>query len=136
MQALFIPLVYLFLGILMSQYHCASLYTQTTHTVIGCLVILSRYGFNSHGHQAVRSRLVQQFRERGHPLGILGINLGKNKTSDSAVDDYVKGVQCFSGLGDYLVINVSSPNTPGLRSLQGRQELEKLVDKVRRTLKF
>ena len=44
--------------------------------------------------------------------------------------DYVKGVKCFSGLGDYLVINVSSPNTPGLRSLQGRQELEKLIDKV------
>ena len=46
--------------------------------------------------------------------------------------DYVKGVMCFSGFGDYLVINVSSPNTPGLRSLQGRQELEKLIDKVRK----
>ncbi|KAL9974859.1 hypothetical protein ACROYT_G011955 [Oculina patagonica] len=91
--------------------------------------VINRYGFNSHGHQAVHSRLEQQFRERGHPPGILGINLGKNKTSD-AVEDYVKGVQCFSGLGDYLVINVSSPNTPGLRSLQGRQELAKLVDKV------
>lgn len=94
------------------------------------LLFLARYGFNSHGHEAVRSRLKQQIRERGHPPGILGINLGKNKTSDNAVEDYVKGVKCFSGLGDYLVINVSSPNTPGLRSLQGRQELEKLIDKV------
>ena len=48
------------------------------------------------------------------------------------MEDYVKGVKCFSGFGDYLVINVSSPNTPGLRSLQGRQELEKLIDKVRK----
>ena len=46
--------------------------------------------------------------------------------------DYVKGVQCFSGLGDYLVVNVSSPNTPGLRSLQGREQLADLIDKVRR----
>ena len=81
----------------------------------------------------MRSRLEQQFKARGHPPGILGINLGKNKTSDNAVEDYVKGVQCFSDLGDYLVINVSSPNTPGLRSLQGRQELQKLVDKVRQS---
>ncbi|XP_020602815.1 dihydroorotate dehydrogenase (quinone), mitochondrial-like [Orbicella faveolata] len=92
--------------------------------------VINRYGFNSHGHEAVQSRLKQQIQERGHPPGILGINLGKNKTSDNAVEDYVKGVKCFSGLGDYLVINVSSPNTPGLRSLQGRQELEKLIDKV------
>ena len=46
--------------------------------------------------------------------------------------DYVRGVQCFSGLGDYLVVNVSSPNTPGLRSLQGRKQLANLIDKVRR----
>ena len=98
------------------------------------LLFLNRYGFNSHGHEAVQLRLKQQIRERGHPPGILGINLGKNKTSDDAVEDYVKGVKCFSGLGDYLVINVSSPNTPGLRSLQGRQELEKLIDKVQENI--
>lgn len=92
--------------------------------------VINRYGFNSHGHQIVQSRLEQQFLTRGHPPGILGINLGKNKTSDNAIEDYVKGVLCFSGWGDYLVINVSSPNTPGLRSLQGRGELAKLVDKV------
>ncbi|PFX32264.1 dihydroorotate dehydrogenase (quinone), mitochondrial-like isoform X1 [Stylophora pistillata] len=92
--------------------------------------VINRYGFNSDGHETVRSRLKEQIKFRGHPPGILGINLGKNKASDNAVDDYVKGVQCFSGLGDYMVINVSSPNTPGLRSLQGRQELERLIDKV------
>ena len=50
--------------------------------------------------------------------------------SDNAIHDYIKGVQCFSGWGDYLVINVSSPNTAGLRSLQGREQLTKLIDEV------
>ena len=90
----------------------------------------SRYGFNSHGHDAVRERLQQKFRGRGHPLGVLGINLGKNKSSENAVEDYAKGVKSFSGLADYLVINISSPNTPGLRSLQGQQQLATLIDKV------
>lgn len=92
--------------------------------------VINRYGFNSHGHQTVQSRLEEQFLARGHPSGILGINLGKNKTSDNAIHDYIKGVRCFSGWGDYLVINVSSPNTAGLRSLQGREQLTKLVDEV------
>ena len=92
--------------------------------------IIPRYGFNSHGHQTVQSRLEEQFLARGHPSGILGINLGKNKTSDNAIHDYIKGVRCFSGWGDYLVINVSSPNTAGLRSLQGREQLTKLIDEV------
>ena len=91
-----------------------------------------RYGFNSHGHSVVEKRLEEQFLKRGHPQGILGINLGKNKTSENAVMDYVKGVYLFSGWGDYLVINVSSPNTPGLRALQGRESLAQLIDKVRK----
>ncbi len=62
--------------------------------------------------------------------GILGINLGKNKTSPDAVNDYVLGVRKFGELADYLVINVSSPNTPGLRSMQGREQLKELIDKV------
>ena len=58
------------------------------------------------------------------------MNLGKNKTSDSPVGDYVEGVRTFGPLADYLVINVSSPNTPGLRNMQGKEQLEALVDKV------
>ena len=66
-----------------------------------------------------------------HPdRGIVGINLGKNKTSPDPVGDYVKGVHCLGCLGDYLVINVSSPNTPGLRDMQGREKLAELIDKV------
>ena len=62
--------------------------------------------------------------------GIIGINLGKNKTSEDAVKDYTDGVKKFGELADYLVINVSSPNTPGLRAMQGRKQLQELVDKV------
>ena len=62
--------------------------------------------------------------------GIVGVNLGKNKTSDSPVNDYIQGVQKFGSLADYLVINVSSPNTPGLRDMQGKEQLENLVEQV------
>ncbi|XP_067651066.1 dihydroorotate dehydrogenase (quinone), mitochondrial-like isoform X1 [Haliotis asinina] len=62
--------------------------------------------------------------------GVLGVNLGKNKTSTDPGKDYVAGVKKFGHVADYLVVNVSSPNTPGLRSLQGRQQLEDLLEKV------
>lgn len=60
----------------------------------------------------------------------LGINLGKNKTSEDAAADYVEGVRVLGPLADYLVVNVSSPNTAGLRSLQGKAELRRLLAKV------
>jgi len=61
------------------------------------------------------------------------VNLGKNKLSSNTqeMDDYVEGVVKFGALADYLVMNISSPNTPGLRSLQGREQLEKLITKVK-----
>lgn len=60
----------------------------------------------------------------------LGINLGKNKTSVDAASDYAEGVRVLGPLADYLVVNVSSPNTAGLRSLQGKAELRRLLTKV------
>lgn len=60
----------------------------------------------------------------------LGINLGKNKSSTDAAADYVAGVRTLGPLADYLVVNVSSPNTPGLRDLQGKAELRDLLTKV------
>lgn len=60
----------------------------------------------------------------------LGINLGKNKTSVDAASDYAEGVRVLGPLADYLVVNVSSPNTAGLRSLQGKDELRHLLTKV------
>nr|CAG4651945.1 EOG090X08P9 [Triops cancriformis] len=87
--------------------------------------IINRYGFNSEGHDVVHNRVKLR---RGRELqGILGVNLGKNKTSEDARVDYVKGVEKFGDVADYLVINVSSPNTPGLRLLQNAKELKSLI---------
>ena len=61
---------------------------------------------------------------------LLGVNLGKNKSSVDAVEDYREGVRMLGEFADYLVVNVSSPNTPGLREMQGRQQLAQLLDKV------
>jgi dihydroorotate dehydrogenase len=87
--------------------------------------VINRMGFNSEGHAAVAARLAH--RER---VGILGVNLGRNKSSEDAAADFALGVRRFGALADYLVVNLSSPNTPGLRALQGREPLEALLDKL------
>ncbi|XP_057963377.1 dihydroorotate dehydrogenase (quinone), mitochondrial isoform X2 [Malania oleifera] len=112
--------------------------------------IINRCGFNSEGIVAVAKRLGAQHGKRklddtlvtssssnddskhGGKAGpgILGVNLGKNKSSEDAAGDYVQGVHTLSQYADYLVINISSPNTPGLRMLQGRKQLKDLVKKV------
>ncbi|OQR85108.1 dihydroorotate dehydrogenase, mitochondrial precursor [Achlya hypogyna] len=99
--------------------------------------VINRYGFNSVGADAVQRRLqryaywtLERPRYASVRTGPLGINLGKNKTSPSTIADYVAGVEKLGPYGDYLVINISSPNTPGLRSLQGKAELEALVSAV------
>ncbi|XP_024383741.1 dihydroorotate dehydrogenase (quinone), mitochondrial [Physcomitrium patens] len=111
--------------------------------------IINRYGFNSEGIVAVAKRLGAQHGKRrlaettrepfgsdnrlapgNTGTGILGVNLGKNKTSEDAAADYVQGVHTLSQYADYLVINISSPNTPGLRKLQGRKQLQDLIKKV------
>lgn len=91
--------------------------------------IINRYGFNSEGYEAVYDRLYQA-REKDHYTGVFGVNLGKNKDSTTPEQDYVEGIKLFSELADYLVINVSSPNTPGLRDLQRKEELEQLLETV------
>ena len=60
--------------------------------------------------------------------GLLGVNLGKNKTSTDEVDDYIRGIRQLGPYADYLVVNISSPNTPGLRGLQRREPLRRLLD--------
>ncbi|CAH1401066.1 unnamed protein product [Nezara viridula] len=90
--------------------------------------IINRYGFNSEGHDAVLSR-VKTTRKEG---GVVGVNLGKNKESKDAVGDYAKGIELFSPYADYLVINISSPNTPGLRDWQRKEQLEVLLTKLKK----
>jgi len=89
-----------------------------------------RYGFNSHGHEAVRERLKHWKKVKTRDTGYLGVNLGKNKDSVDAAGDYVQGIRQLGEFADYIVVNVSSPNTPGLRDMQGRQQLAELLDKV------
>lgn len=90
---------------------------------------INRMGFNNQGLEAVAARLAQRPRR-----GIVGANLGKNKTTEDAAADYELGAAALAGVADYLVINVSSPNTPGLRALQGRDQLESLVGRSRAAL--
>ncbi|MBT3237305.1 MAG: quinone-dependent dihydroorotate dehydrogenase [Rhodospirillaceae bacterium] len=84
--------------------------------------VINRMGFNNDGMDAVAKRL--RSRRAG---GIIGVNLGKNKDTEDAAYDYAKGVLALAPLADYLVVNVSSPNTPGLRALQGREPLSDLL---------
>ncbi len=88
--------------------------------------IINRLGFNNGGIAAVRERLAAR---RGRP-GIVGVNLGANRDSRDRVADYVAGIQAFSGLADYFTVNVSSPNTPGLRTLQDGPALADLLARV------
>jgi dihydroorotate dehydrogenase len=83
--------------------------------------IVNRMGFNSGGLDAAADRL------QSRHSGIVGVNLGKNRDSHDAVADYSEGIRRASGVADYLVVNVSSPNTPGLRDLQRRATLQSLL---------
>lgn len=87
--------------------------------------IINRYGFNSEGLDVVQGRLKDV--RSGNFGGVLGVNLGKNKLSENAVGDYKQGIEALGPYCDYLVINISSPNTPGLRSMQNKKELEQLL---------
>jgi dihydroorotate dehydrogenase len=88
--------------------------------------VINRFGFNSAGHAAVRARLAA----RAGRGGIIGVNIGANKDSRDRVSDYVAGIEVFASLASYFVINISSPNTPGLRDLQQRTMLDGLLARV------
>lgn len=91
--------------------------------------IINRMGFNNAGMEAMAARFA-----RHRPKGLIGINLGKNKETEDAACDYERGIECLAPFADYLVMNVSSPNTPGLRTLQGRAPLEALLGRARSAL--
>lgn len=93
--------------------------------------VINRYGFNSDGIDVTLRRVTAWYDE--HPAksrGILGINLGKNKDSQDAAADYIIGLEKFSPYASYIAINISSPNTKGLRDLQGRDLLSELLQKI------
>ncbi|WP_420411719.1 quinone-dependent dihydroorotate dehydrogenase [Roseibium sp.] len=88
--------------------------------------VINRYGFNNEGHDALRARLTVR---AGKP-GVLGINVGANKDADDRIADYVAGIHAFSEFASYFAVNISSPNTPGLRDLQARSALADLLSGV------
>jgi len=87
--------------------------------------VINRMGFPGHGLEAVRARLATRPRR-----GFVGVNVGANKDSSDRAADYVAGCAGLAPYADYLVCNVSSPNTPGLRNLQGRGQLADLLKRV------
>jgi dihydroorotate dehydrogenase len=101
----------------------------------GDQALINRMGFNNDGAEAVARRLAQRYGGR-RPACILGINLGKSKLVDNAqaLDDYRFSLTALAPHADYLVINVSSPNTPGLRDLQAEAALRPLLSGVRACL--
>lgn len=90
--------------------------------------VINRMGFNNGGQAAAADRIA---RLRGCGLAVpLGINIGANKDSVDRIADYAKGAAAMAPLADYLTVNISSPNTPGLRALQDKGALEALLDAV------
>ena len=86
--------------------------------------VINRYGFNSQGMEAVVENLSEKANNRD---GILGVNVGANKTSNDPIDDYRQAVAMLAPYADYITLNISSPNTPGLRNLQTKRHLADLL---------
>ena len=102
--------------------------------------VINRMGFNNRGSEDAAQRLARRYAAVGtpgpRPHTVLGINLGKTKVValDQALDDYRQSVECLAPYADYLVVNVSSPNTPGLRDLQAEAALRPLLTGVRKAV--
>ncbi|PFH32300.1 putative dihydroorotate dehydrogenase reveal [Besnoitia besnoiti] len=94
--------------------------------------IINRFGFNSKGVEYAEQQLSAfaeaRWKDPFTAGGVLGVNIGKNKTSEDAVGDIRKGISKLGRFADFLVVNLSSPNTPGLRSLQQKSHLASIID--------
>lgn len=88
--------------------------------------LINRLGFNNGGHAAALQRL----EVRNSKGGIVGVNIGANKNSSDRSGDYVRGIQTFHHVASYFTVNISSPNTPGLRDLQAPEALDELLGRV------
>jgi len=87
--------------------------------------VINRMGFNNRGMAEAKALLTARRRN-----GVLGVNVGANKDTADRVGDYLAGIATFSDVADYLTVNISSPNTPGLRGLQAKGELEALLEAI------
>ena len=89
--------------------------------------VINRMGFNNRGQAMALAHL----QRRDRSLGVVGVNVGANKDSADRIADYAQGVRAMAPVADYLTVNISSPNTPGLRNLQSGGELAELLAAVR-----
>jgi len=87
--------------------------------------VINRYGFNNCGHAAALTRLNART-----PRGVVGVNIGANKDTTDRTADYVAGLEAFYDVASYFTVNISSPNTPGLRDLQAPAALDELLGRV------
>ena len=87
--------------------------------------LINRLGFNNDGSDAIKKRI-----EHNAPDGLLGINIGPNKDTDNMYNDFLSCAKTFFPIGDYITINISSPNTEGLRNFHEKENLEKLLIKI------
>jgi dihydroorotate dehydrogenase len=92
---------------------------------IGDRAVINRLGFNNEGQQTALARLKQE-----RPRGIVGINLGAGRDSPDRIGDYVEGIALMAQVASYFTVNISSPNTPGLRDLQAPDALDALLARV------
>jgi dihydroorotate dehydrogenase len=86
--------------------------------------IINRLGFNNEGQEAARDRLKER------PQGIVGVNIGAGRDSEDRIADYVTGIERMATVASYFTVNISSPNTPGLRDLQAPEALDALLKRV------
>ncbi len=100
--------------------------TPRVFRITGANAIINRLGFNNEGH----AEMLERFNARRRKPGIVGVNIGANKDSDDRLADYVEGIHAFSSIASYLTVNVSSPNTPGLRDFQSGKDLTRLLASV------
>lgn len=92
--------------------------------------VINRMGFNNEGLDAVKARLEARQDSPTKADGAVGVNLGANKDSEDRANDYAVLLKALSGLADFFTVNISSPNTPGLRTLQSGDALDELLQKV------
>jgi dihydroorotate dehydrogenase len=90
--------------------------------------LINRLGLNNSGHAAALAALKARAAS-----GIIGVNIGANSDSADRIGDYVKGLETFNGTASYIAVNISSPNTPGLRALQSQKELSLLLSRLTET---
>jgi len=91
--------------------------------------VINHLGFNNNGSEKILKNL-HSFYDGNYSSGVIGINIGKNKSTQNDIDDFLYCIEKLGSFGNYITINISSPNTPGLRDLQLRGRIETLVKKI------